>query len=550
MASLLNMIGGALIGMFISRQDVHLSFASATVNALTTDGTKAVQLVTSDVQGLTYTYSSSDTNVASISGSTITIHKSGSVTITASFAGDEIYKPASASYSLMISKADVTLSFTNATVNEFATTSTTQVQTVNSSVQGLQITYSSSNSEVATITGTVITIHGVGSTVITASFAGNEIYNSSYAVYTMSVSKANVTLSFSSATINTTTTVASMQVQSVTSSVQGLTVTYSSSDASVATISGTTITIVGAGTTTITATFAGNESYNPASASYTLAVAKIYNFAYTGAVQNQVLEAGTYKLEVWGAQGGSYSSTAGGKGGYSVGTITIPSQTTVYVYVGGQGAGANSATALTGGFNGGGNGYSGASYYFGSGGGASDIRIGQDSLYARVIVAGGGGGVGSQSTSSSRRYAGGYGGGTSGGQGSQRSNSYRAGTGGSATAAGTSYSGTTADPTNYNASLAGFGVGGGRTSGTNRTAGGGGGWYGGGFSASGGGGGGSGYVYTSSTKSNYPSGKLITDDSLLTNTTITAGNGSIPKTDGSGNETGHTGNGYARITKI
>lgn len=365
------------------------------------------------------------------------------------------------------------------------------------------------------------------------------------------IGKQDVTLSFEEDYVGTTTTVVSMQVESVTSSVQGLAITYSSSDTSVATISGTTITIVGAGATTITATFAGNETYNPASASYTLIVMQAYNFNYTGAVQSQVLAAGRYYLECWSAQGGSYSSTAGGKGGYSAGIINIPSQTTVYVYVGGQGAGANTATALAGGFNGGGNGYGGASYYFGSGGGASDIRIGQDSLYARVIVAGGGGGVGSQSTSSSRRYAGGYGGGTSGGTGSQRSNSYRAGTGGSATAAGTSYNGTTADPTNYNASLAGFGVGGGRTSGTNRTAGGGGGWYGGGFSASGGGGGGSGYVYTSSSASNYPSGCLLNSDNYLDSTTMYAGNSSsIPTTDGTGTETGHAGNGYVRITKL
>jgi len=462
------MSGGALMGKFITKQDVTLSFASATVNALTTDGTKAVQSVTSSVQGLTYTYTSSDTSIASISGSTITIYKSGTVTITASFAGNETYNPASASYSLVVSKASVTLSFTNATVNTTTSTSTMSVQTVNSSVQGLTITYSSNNSSVATVLGT-------------------------------------------------------------------------------------TITIVDIGSATITASFAGNETYNPASASYSLVVAAapvIYDFDYTGAVQSKTLEAGTYKLEVWGAQGGTQGSTAGGQGGYSVGEITLGSQTTLYIYVGGQGSGSNSASAITGGFNGGGNGYGGSNYYFGSGGGASDIRVGTDSLYARVIVAGGGGGCGSQSTSSSRRYAGGYGGGTSGGTGSQRSASYRGGTGGSATSAGTSYNGSTADPTNYNASLAAFGTGGGRTSGSNRTAGGGGGWYGGGFSASGGGGGGSGYVYTSTTKSNYPSGKLITDDSLLTNASTTAGNGSVPKTDGTGNETGHSGNGYARITKI
>lgn len=49
-------------------------------------------------------------------------------------------------------------------------------------------------------------------------------------------------------------------------------VTYTSSEASVATIEGTTITLVGAGTTTITATAAANETYNEGTASYTLTV--------------------------------------------------------------------------------------------------------------------------------------------------------------------------------------------------------------------------------------------------------------------------------------
>ena len=53
-----------------------------------------------------------------------------------------------------------------------------------------------------------------------------------------------------------------------------LTVTYESSEPTVATVDENTgeVTLVAAGETTITATFAGNESYNPGSASYTLTV--------------------------------------------------------------------------------------------------------------------------------------------------------------------------------------------------------------------------------------------------------------------------------------
>ena len=276
---------------------------------------------------------------------------------------------------------------------------------------------------------------------------------------------------------------------------------------------------------------------------------ELTDFSYTGSVQTKTLKPGTYKIECWGAQGGSYNSTTyyGGKGGYSVGELTVDTQTTLYIYVGGQGTGGTSAGAKAGGFDGGGSGYSTTTTYIEcGGGGASDVRIGQDSLYARVIVAGGGGGSGSYS--SSYRYAGGAGGGTSGATPSQYSTSYKAGTGGTQTARGNSYYGSTANSTSYG-SLAAFGVGAGSTSTSYQITGGGGGWYGGGYSRRGAGGGGSGYVYTSSTASSYPSGCLLNSSYYLANAQTIAGNTSMPSTSGS-TETGHEGNGFVRITKI
>lgn len=85
---------------------------------------------------------------------------------------------------------------------------------------------------------------------------------------------------------------------------------------------------------------------------------------------------------------------------------------------------------------------------------------------------------------------------------------------------------------------------------------GGGGWYGGSGTvpdSSGdddrGGGGGSGFVWTSSTAANVPSGYTPTSKYYLTNANTYAGNTSFPSTSG-GTEKGHTGNGYARITLI
>ena len=261
----------------------------------------------------------------------------------------------------------------------------------------------------------------------------------------------------------------------------------------------------------------------------------ILNFDYTGTVQTVTLPKGTYKLECWGAQGGYSSSNSGievgmgGKGGYSAGTITLNQKTLIYIYTGGVGSISGNGKADGGFPNGGSSWASSTSEGAGGGGGSSDIRIGTDSLYARVIVAGGGGGGGEDNET------GGYGGGETGGTSGS-------GTPGSQTA-----------PSGY------FGIGG-HTSFDG--GGGGGGWYGA-YPAGGqttpatgssgsdtsGSPGGSGYVYTSATASNYPSGCLLNSSYYLSAAKTIAGNTSFTSPTGS-SETGHSGNGYCRITVI
>ena len=267
----------------------------------------------------------------------------------------------------------------------------------------------------------------------------------------------------------------------------------------------------------------------------------IMDFNYTGSTQSKTLKPGTYTIECWGGQGGTYSGCIGGYGGYSKGTITLTKTTTVYISVGG--AGSSSSTAA--GFNGGGTGISSGR----GGGGATDVRIGQNSLYSRVIVAGGGGGAGVTSANANPC---GCGGGEYGGDGyyNNTTGSYTTGqnrSGGSAsqTAGGITWSTGTQATFGQGGNASGYSCGGG-----------GGGWYGGGGaydsdSDSDGrwGGGGSGYVYTSSTAKNYPNGCLVNSTHYLTNAKTIAGNTSFPSPTGSA-ETGHTGNGFCRITNL
>lgn len=138
------------------------------------------------------------------------------------------------------------------------------------------------------------------------------------------------------------------------------------------------------------------------------------------------LPAGSYLIELYGASGGSqYSVTnakrdpksatttseaviqkwggnalskplqsAAGAGGYVRGILRLKSLTKVFLYIGGQGEYANAGANPRGGYNGGGRGMRHSAEKMGGGGGGStDLRIGIDDVWHRVMVAAGGGGA-------------------------------------------------------------------------------------------------------------------------------------------------------------
>ncbi|MCR4852455.1 MAG: M6 family metalloprotease domain-containing protein, partial [Prevotella sp.] len=111
-------------------------------------------------------------------------------------------------------------------------------------------------------------------TVYTSSTNSAMILANLYVEY-VEVPKQDVTLSYSEETANATVGKSfTAPTLNITPSGANITLSYSSSDTSVATVDASTgeVTPKGAGTTTITATFAGNFYYNAASASYTLNV--------------------------------------------------------------------------------------------------------------------------------------------------------------------------------------------------------------------------------------------------------------------------------------
>ena len=128
-------------------------------------------------------------------------------------------------------------------------------------------------------------------------------------------------------------------------------------------------------------------------------IGQVYAFDYTGDEQVfTVSQSGLYEIEVWGAQGGSTSSSRGGYGGYSKGVIMLFRDDKLYINVGGQGENDGVKKPL-GGYNGGGNGYRKDNPSVSAGGGATHVSFKSGLLSELhnyidkiIIVAGGGSG--------------------------------------------------------------------------------------------------------------------------------------------------------------
>ncbi len=224
-------------------------------------------------EGLTISYKSTNTSVATVSGNTVTILKPGSTDIVASQAGDAThYAAAEVSQTLVVKKAAQAISFGALSSKTYGDVPFELTKVSN---KNLTITYTSSDANIASISGNVVTIKKPGVVTITASQAGNAYYMAATSVsQTLTIKKANQTINFPALESRAYD---SGDFSLAAKTDKGETIIYTSSNPSVATISGNKVHITGTGTTDITATQAGNEYYNAASTvSQTLTITKAY----------------------------------------------------------------------------------------------------------------------------------------------------------------------------------------------------------------------------------------------------------------------------------
>lgn len=198
-----------------------------------------------------------------------------------------VYKPTKEVKALYIKSIEITYSTANLETTTLTLTAPdspisiggtyTSTPTLKAGEQTLSdktITWSSDNENVATVeanTG-VVTGIGVGTAKITAKFAGDDEYKQSTASYEIKV-KGAPALSFPKESYDEIVgkTFEAPQLEGLP---EGVTVQYNSSNDKVATVDPSTgdVTIVGVGTTTITATSEAKDIYEVATASYKLTV--------------------------------------------------------------------------------------------------------------------------------------------------------------------------------------------------------------------------------------------------------------------------------------
>lgn len=150
----------------------------------------------------TITWSSDNDKVATVDAATGTVTgvAAGKAKITATFAGDEVYKTSTASYEIKV-KGAPELSFpqTSYTIEMGDAFSTPKL---NGLPEGVTPAYTSSNKEVATVDAVTgeVNIVGVGTTTITVTSPNIDIYEEATASYELTVNRATskeVTIDFS-----------------------------------------------------------------------------------------------------------------------------------------------------------------------------------------------------------------------------------------------------------------------------------------------------------------------------------------------------------------
>ncbi len=253
----------ALAADVTTKFDPGIGFAAITKNY---DDTPFALVQPTSLSGGAFSYSSGTPSVATISGSTVTIVAAGTTVITVTQASSGVYAQGIVTATLTVNPIYPTLSGFGAVVKTYADPAFHL--TAPSSDSGGSFSYSSSDPSIAAISGDLVTIVGVGNSIITAIQAATINCTAGSVNMMLTANPIPLILGFGATTKDYGDAPFALSPSSNSSGA----FTFSSSNAAVATVNGSTATIVGGGVTTITAAQAATGFYSSGSISATLKV--------------------------------------------------------------------------------------------------------------------------------------------------------------------------------------------------------------------------------------------------------------------------------------
>ncbi len=237
-------------------------------------GTSPISISATASSGLSVIFRSNNTSVCTVSGSAVTLVSAGLCSITATQDGNASYAaatPVTQTFTITNPLSAQSIFFGALTPK---TLGDPPFPIAASATSGLPVSFFSNSPSTCTVSGNVVTLLAAGSCSITATQSGSSAYSAAIPVtqtFIISPPLTPQTISFTTIGVHM---FGDAPFQFAASATSGLPVVVTSSTPSVCGVSQTTVTILGAGSCSLTATQPGNSTFAAASTYQTFVVAK------------------------------------------------------------------------------------------------------------------------------------------------------------------------------------------------------------------------------------------------------------------------------------
>ena len=223
-------------------------------------GSTGTVSATGGASGNPVTFTSTTTDVCTVSGSTVTGVTAGTCTIAANQAGNSSYSAApQVTQTFSIGQGSQIITFGTAPT---VIVGGTGAVAATGGASGNSVTFTSTTTGVCTVSGSTVTGVTAGTCIIAANQAGNSNYSAASPVtQTFSVGKGSQTIVFGTLP---TVVVGGTGTIAATGGASGNAVTFTATTTDVCTVSGSTVTGIATGACNLVANQAGDANYNAA----------------------------------------------------------------------------------------------------------------------------------------------------------------------------------------------------------------------------------------------------------------------------------------------